>query len=108
MIYKSIAVIGCDGFIGRALTESLQNREGLSLKLFGRHEQSKFSGTVSYNKFDLSNTQSLERHFENVELVYYLISETIPATSWENPILEIEKNLIPFLRFMEMAAKQKI
>src|ERR1700741_2532847 len=108
MIYQNVAVIGCDGFIGKALTERLKKTTGLNLTLFGRHKESKHDQGLPYFQFDLSNRSALEKQFQKVDLVYYLISETIPATSWENPLLEIEKNLVPFLKFMEFAAQQKI
>ncbi len=76
----------------------------LSLTLFGKSETSTFSGDLPYYRIDFFDNAKLQEQFKGVEVVFYLASETIPATSWENPALEIEKNLVPFINFLQAAA----
>ncbi|MES2681206.1 MAG: NAD-dependent epimerase/dehydratase family protein [Bacteroidota bacterium] len=101
---RKVAIIGSNGFIGRHLTERLMKEKDLALSLFGKSETSAFKKALPYQRIDFFNKTELEKNFAGIEIVYYLASETIPATSWENPSLEIEKNLIPFINFLQVAA----
>ena len=102
-----VAVIGSNGFIGRHLVERLQKETRLELFLFGKRDESLGKG-LPYKKIDFFNKAELIKDFAEIEMVYYLASETIPATSWEDPASEIEKNLRPFLSFLEVVAKLKL
>jgi UDP-glucose 4-epimerase len=104
----NVAVIGSNGFIGRHLTERLSKESSVSLFLFGRSEHSSFKTDFPYKQIDFSNTEKLRADFSDIDIVYHLASETIPATSWDAPMLEIEKNLIPFINFLEVISKLKV
>ncbi|MEK7725305.1 MAG: NAD-dependent epimerase/dehydratase family protein [Acidobacteriota bacterium] len=41
-------------------------------------------------------------------MVYHFVSQTIPATSWNEPLVEIENNLKPFLKFIEIASENEV
>jgi UDP-glucose 4-epimerase len=103
-----VAIVGSNGFIGRHLTSRLKEEKDVELFLFGRSESSSFNKELSYRKIDFYNTSALQADFKEIELVYWLVSETIPATSWNDPLIEIEKNLTPFMRFMEVVSKMKV
>lgn len=91
-----IAVIGANGFIGRHLVPRLLKIKDIQLQTFGRQSQ---SDLPNYNKYDVFS-DSLSTELSETEFIYYLISETIPATSWNMPVFEIEKNLLPFLKLL--------
>jgi UDP-glucose 4-epimerase len=93
-----VAVIGATGFIGRHVVARLKQLPGVQVTSFGREA----SGEVL--KFDPEDSESVKRHFGNQDVVYYLISGTIPATSWQQPLLELTMNLGPFIRFLETLA----
>lgn len=105
---KNIAIIGAGGFIGKHLTTRLQAQEDVNLFLFGKSEQSPFSSTLSYKKLNTEDKAQLTADFSNIDFIYYLASETIPSTSWENPAMDIEKNLLPFIRFTESIAQLSV
>ena len=107
MNVRKVAIIGANGFIGRHLTEVL-SKKNINLYLFGKSKESAFGKTLPYTQLDLLNEEQIRNHFSSIDVVYYLASETIPATSWEHPILEIEKNLKPFIHFTETIAKLNI
>ncbi len=107
MSVKNVAIIGANGFIGRQLTETLMKKKDIRLFLFGKSPVPSFKHDLPYEQLELLNTEQLNRCFKDIELVYYLASETIPATSWENPLLEIEKNLKPFVHFINTVSKLK-
>lgn len=100
----NVAVIGSNGFIGKALVERLSAEKNLKLILFGRSEHSANSPELPYKKINFFNKTELQNDFKGIDIVYYLASETIPATSWENPNIEIEKNLIPFINLLDVLA----
>ena len=103
----NIAIVGYNGFIGTHLTERLLQEKNINLHLFGRSDTTKFSDLPT-RKIDFSDPEKISKDFSNVDLVYYLISETIPATSWEQPLTEIHKNLIPFITFLECISKSSV
>jgi len=108
MIVNNIAIIGSNGFIGRHLTTKLLNTKNCNLFLFGRSEKSNINLDVNYKQINLINNEQNQIYFKDVDIVYYLASETIPANSWANPLVDIEKNLIPFLNFAECIANLNI
>lgn len=103
-----VAVIGSNGFIGRSLVQRLKKENHLQLHLFGKSAESKHGDTLPYKVFDAGNPDALLASFSGMDLVYYLASETIPSTSWEKPSLEIEKNLLPFVSFLELVPKMGV
>lgn len=101
MSIKNVAVIGANGFIGKQLTTKLSQLPELSLNLYGRSEYSTNDEKHFYSQIDLNDTEKLKKQFAHIDFVYYLASESIPATSWNDPKLEVEKNLLPFINFLE-------
>ena len=104
----NVAIIGSNGFIGYHLTERLSKIPNINLFLFGRGKTSVFENAKSYAQIDLLNQEQIKSQFSDIDIVYYLVSATIPATSWENPSIELEKNLLPFITFTECIAKLNV
>lgn len=100
MSIQNIAVIGANGFIAQHLCLNLSSRVGTKLFQFGR-SQEPVQTIGPYSTIDLVDEIRTKQQFENINLVYYLASETYPITSWNDPQMEIEKNLIPFMSFMK-------
>ena len=103
----NVAIIGSNGFIGSHLSNFLLQKNSINLHLFGRKNESNFKN-VNYKQIDLLNTEQNKFFFKDIDIVYYLASETIPANSWANPLVDVEKNLIPFLTFAECLAKLSV
>lgn len=101
----NIAIIGSNGFIGSHLTNYISQNEENKIVLFGRNENSILKNNLPYHQLDSLDQDQFDLIFSNIDLVYYLASATIPSSSWENPAIEIEKNLLPFLNFTEKIAK---
>ena len=97
----NIAVIGSNGFIGKRLTQRIIQTTSYKVFLFGKSSNSFFKDALPYSKIDLTDQEQVTQHFSNIDLIYYLASESIPSSSWQTPLLEIELNLIPFIRFMD-------
>lgn len=108
MSLLNVAVIGSNGFIGSHLTNYLLAQKNIQLTLFGRSKNSSSNSEAPYHQINLMNNQSNTNYFKDIDLIYYLVSETIPANSWTNPLIDVEKNLIPFLTFAECISKLKV
>ena len=108
MNFKNIAVVGSNGFIGSHLTKKLLEIPGIKITLFGKNDVSIFGDKLPYIKLDINDVNQVNTFFSEIDLIYYLASETIPSSSWENPIMEIEKNLTPFINFLEYIVKLKV
>lgn len=104
----NVAVIGANGFIGKHLIAKLSTLPHVTVHAFDISDKSAFDSKVIYKKNDLSNMQQVLLDFAEIDVVYFLASATIPLTSWENPIIEMEKNLIPFINFGSTVAKLKV
>lgn len=99
-------VIGGGGFIGSHLCETL---------LTNGHEVTAFdkpgarflpalerTGAEIYTGNFLSQPD-IQAVLKNAEVVYHLISATVPQTSNENPVFDVEANILGTLRLLEAA-----
>ncbi len=104
-----IAIIGSNGFIAQHLIEALNALPNIELFLFGRSEKSLSTHPKNiYKQINLLEPDSFKDNLIGIDLIYYLSSDSIPSSSWQNPFIEVHQNLIPFLNLMEVATKNEI
>lgn len=101
----NVAIIGANGFIGKHLVDILLQESSTNIFLFGRENKVVEGSDLICHKIDLMDVDQIKIQFAHIDIVYYLASATIPSSSWENPVLEFENNLLPFLNFTENIAK---
>jgi UDP-glucose 4-epimerase len=87
----SCLVLGGAGFIGSHLVDGLK-AAGHEVRVFDRPQE--FLDPVD-----------LERALPGAELVFHLISTTVPKNSNENPALDIESNIAGTARLLELLRK---
>jgi UDP-glucose 4-epimerase len=104
----NVAVIGANGFIGKHLVAKLDSLQDVNVFAFDISDSGSFGKNITYKKNDLSNKDQTLKDFADIDIVYFLASATIPVTSWENPLIEIEKNLVPFMNFADAVARLKV
>ncbi len=104
----NIAVIGANGFIGKHLVARLSSLQSVNVFAFDISDKSSVDPKIPYKKNDLADPEKVHADFANIDLVYYLASATIPATSWNNAHIELEDNLVPFLNFGYTVSKLKV
>ena len=50
----------------------------------------------------------LKDALKNINIVFHLVSSTLPASSNQNPIYDVESNLVSTLRLLDESLKNKI
>ncbi|MBF0274564.1 MAG: NAD-dependent epimerase/dehydratase family protein [Nitrospinae bacterium] len=108
-----VAVLGGDGFLGSHMVDQLYTL-GHDITVFDRFPLGEtknlkhLKGKVSFVKGEFGNIETLKEVFEGVDVAYHFISCTNPATSWNNPLFEVEENLLHSLRCFEVAVKMGV
>jgi len=97
-----VLILGGNGFIGSYLTKLLSSS----------HEVVVFSRSVNWEGIKINNVKYIYGDFSNlslvkksligIDIVYHLISSSNPSSANENPIRDIEENLICSIRFLEL------
>lgn len=99
----NVLILGAGGFIGRHLAEALSRRVDVTVTGFGRTRPPDFD-RCEFVSGEIEDTAGLKALLHGQHAVYHFISQTIPASSWESPLCEVEKNLVPTIRLIEAAA----
>lgn len=106
-----IGILGANGFVGKALVEQfLIENNFLELHLYSRNEcnQANTKNIFQY-QFNLNaDSLTFPSTLLEIDVLYYLISESIPASSWEYPSNEIQNNLVPFTKLIEQLKNGKL
>ncbi len=57
---------------------------------------------------DFNNEVDIKNSLKNIDIVFHLVSSTLPANSNENPVYDVETNLISSLKLFEECIQHKI
>ncbi|MFO0579843.1 MAG: NAD-dependent epimerase/dehydratase family protein [Polyangia bacterium] len=98
-------LLGGGGFLGSHLAESLVEA-GHAVHVFERpHLEQLLSPSllsrVTWTEGDFGNAAEVDSVLEGAEVIFHLISTTIPKTSNDNPVFDAESNLVATLRLLE-------
>ena len=96
-------VIGGSGFIGSHLVDALIQAR-LSVRIFDRIPEM-FRAKPAAAEFlqgDFADTATLAKSLIGVDIVYHLLSTTVPGTSNLDPIADIEGNLVSSVRLLAL------
>ncbi len=102
-------VIGGNGFIGSYLVDYLLAK-GNTVSVFDRQPERYRQPlkNVKYHIQDFGNRVLLDQALENIDIVYHLISTTVPKTSNDDPIFDVSSNVIETLYLLERCVERKI
>ena len=104
-----VLVLGGCGFIGSHLVDDLM-MAGHKVRVLDRSQElfrPPLAG-VDYRLGDFSDAPFLAEALEGIEVVYHLISTTVPSTSNLDPINDIQSNLINTVRLLQLMAQKNI
>jgi len=105
-------ILGGGGFIGSHLSDKLLNN-GYAVRIFERPRLKKYrtfspSENIEWFEGDFLNTDDLEQAVRGCDVIYHLISTTLPKSSNDNPIYDVETNVIGSLNLLQIVRKNKV
>jgi UDP-glucose 4-epimerase len=108
----SCLVLGGAGFIGSHVAEALAH-EGHRVKLFDRPHVDRlplFARQQGFEIFtgDFLNPQALSPALRGSEVVFHLVSTTLPKTSNDNPVYDVETNVLGSLRLLALCREHAV
>ncbi|SDI37423.1 NAD-dependent epimerase/dehydratase family protein [Pseudomonas panipatensis] len=101
-----IAIFGGGGFIGSAIADRLL-KDGHQLKIFERprvppYREFSVGEHVEWLTGDLMSTHDVSEVLEGVDTVLHLVSTTLPKSSNDDPIYDVQTNLIATLQMLNL------
>lgn len=104
-----ILVLGGNGFIGSHLVDALL-LAGHKVRVFDRGAELyriPLQG-VDYRLGDFADVPAVAEALEGVDVVYHLVSTTVPSTSNLDPIADIKGNLINTIQLLQLMTQKDI
>jgi UDP-glucose 4-epimerase len=102
-------ILGGNGFIGSHLVDRLL-REGHAVRVFDRNEElyrEPISG-VEYFYADFGNRTLLAEALGDIDIVFHLISTTVPKTSNDDPAFDVMSNVVETIALLEKCVARGI
>lgn len=102
-------VLGGNGLIGSHLVDHLL-REGHPVRVYDRSDdrfRSRLAG-VEYVYGELGNQGLLRAALTDIDVVFHLISTTVPSTSSSDPAFDVQSNVVATIRLLEECVTAKI
>ena len=105
-------IYGGGGFIGSHVAEELL-KHGIGVSVFDKRNASRrnvehIADEIDFVEGDFMNPVDQRESLQGHDYAIHLVSTTIPATSNQNPLYDVETNLISTLQFLEACVQQKI
>lgn len=104
-----ILVLGGSGFIGSHIVDTLL-KSGYAVRIFDR-AQERYRPTppgADFHQGSLSDTTALAEALAGVDMVFHLVSTTVPGTANLDPVADIQGNLVATVRLLELMRKQGV
>lgn len=104
-----VLVLGGNGFIGSHLVDRLL-ADGHAVSVFDRVEERyrPLLEGVSYFLGDFGNRGLLTEALYDAEIVFHLISTSVPKTSNDDPVYDVQSNVIETLFMLDKCVAMKI
>jgi len=98
-------VFGGGGFIGSAVVDRLLH-DGHALRVFDRPLVAPFrefasNESVEWVTGDFMNIQDVSDAMDGMDIVLHLVSSTLPKSSNDDPIYDVQSNIVATLRMVE-------
>lgn len=105
----NVLVLGGNGFIGSHLVDKLL-AEGHKVCVFDKYEEHyrKPIVGVDYRFGDFGNRGLLADALNDIDIVFHLISTTLPETSNDDPVFDVQSNVVETLFLLEQCVAKKI
>lgn len=100
-------VLGGNGFIGSQLVSRLLGY-GHSVRVFDRGAPTRSSESLRFFAGDFTTHEDFTELLQGADVVFHLISTTLPNTSADNTLADVQGNLLPTLRLLEQMQREGI
>lgn len=102
-------MLGGNGFIGSHLLDRLLS-EGHSVRIFDKYDEHFRAPNpkVDYHYGDFGNRGLLKAALLDIDIVFHLITTTLPKTSNDDPAFDIQSNVVETIFLLEQCVAQKI
>lgn len=107
-----IVIFGGGGFIGAAIADQLLE-DGHQLRIFERprvppYREFTAEESVEWVTGDLMSSSEVAEAVEGVDVVLHLVSTTLPKTSNDDPIYDVQTNLVATLQMLNAMVAKKV
>ena len=104
-----VLVLGGNGFIGSHLIDRLL-KSGHAVSVFDRQMElyREPLPTVSYHIGDFGNRAEISHALKNVDVLFHLVSTTVPKTSNEDPAFDVMSNVVETLHLLEKCVEEGV
>lgn len=104
-------VLGGNGFLGSELCKVLLS-QGYVVRIFDRpidhkHKNS-ISSEIEYIEGDFTNEYEVDDAVKDCDVVFHLISTTLPKSSNDNPVYDVESNVVGTIKMLTSALKHSV
>lgn len=98
-----VLVLGGSGFIGSHVVDALL-AAGHAVRVFDRAPERYRAApdAVDFVQGNLSDTSMIAEALAGIDMVFHLVSTTVPATANMDPVADIQGNLIATVRLLEL------
>ncbi len=105
----NVLVLGGNGFIGSHLLDRLFIF-GHKVRVFDRQDElyRKPQSDIDYYMGDFGNRAVLANALKGVDIVFHLISTTVPKTSNDDPAFDVLSNVVETIFLLEQCVKEHI
>lgn len=108
-MYKSCLILGGKGFIGSHLVEMLL-AQNFSVRVFDREGSENLIPSNLLNQIemidgDFSDSEKLATALDGCDICFHLISTTLPKTSNDTPIYDLQSNVLNTINMLDISRK---
>lgn len=107
-----VVIFGGGGFIGSAITDRLL-KDGHEIRVFERPRVAPYrvfsaSEHIEWLTGDLLSTHDIGEAIEGTDVIVHLVSTTLPKSSNDDPIYDVQSNLVATLQMLNLMVQKKI
>jgi UDP-glucose 4-epimerase len=105
-------IFGGGGFIGSALADRLL-ADSHSVRIFERPRVAQYRAFLLHEKIewisgDFSNVHDLKKSVDGTDVVFHLISTSLPKNSNDDPVYDVQSNVIASLQLLRCMVECKV
>lgn len=102
-------MIGGCGFIGSHVVDTLLS-QGIKVRVYDRSPERyrAVPDSVDFRRGDFADSSSLAEALVDVDVVFHLLSTSVPSTSNSDPVSDIQGNLIGSVRLLELMRNAEV